>query len=85
MMKGENGDDDGAKATSGMKYKMWVDPIQDDLNRIIASFNPHLVPNSFPDTHRGEPFNNNQPLFDGLASLTSLTVRCTKCKSGRGL
>lgn len=27
MMKGENGDDDGAKVTSGMKYKMWVDPI----------------------------------------------------------
>lgn len=27
--------------------KIW-DPIWDDLNEIIASFNPHLVANSFP-------------------------------------
>lgn len=32
--------------------KIW-DPIWDDLNEIIASFNPHLVANSFPGTLNG--------------------------------
>lgn len=46
MMKSKNGSD-VEKTRNG---KIW-DPIWDDLNEIIASFNPHLVANSFPDTY----------------------------------
>lgn len=46
MMKSKNLSD-VEKTRNG---KIW-DPIWDDLNEIIASFNPHLVANSFPHTY----------------------------------